>query len=315
MKRHRILLCVLLLSVPRLLGAAAQFQTIDVGFPGAGNTVVTGLTERGLALGFYLDAEGHDQGFLRTPGGRTTMLLGVVPQAITRGERIVGWYQAPSGMTRGFLLQAGTLTPITGPLVPGTGYPPLVEALDVNESGLVVGQFRSQVDGRFHGFLYDSASQTFTQIDVPGATQTALTGVNALGQQVGSFRDASDQRHVFRREGETVTVITVPGLAEVDLVGLAEDGRLVGNTPERGFVVAQGVVDLIEVPGATRTQLFGLRGDGTVYGRFLDSAGVAHGFVAVPERSRLNLEPDPRPLLRAFELIDCLPGSPRPACQ
>jgi hypothetical protein len=314
MKRHLVLLCVLLLGLPRLLWAGYQFHTLDIGFPGASATVVTGLTLRGLVVGLYQDAHHLDQGFLQTRGGRTTMLLNVTPQAIA-GEVVVGWYQTVAGQTHGFVLRAGTFAPIQGPFVAGKGFAPVIEPLDVNAAGLVVGTFRSQVDAQVHGFLYDSTTGAWLQVDVPGATATTLAGINALGQQVGSFLDAGGQRHLFRRTGTTVEDVTIPGLADADLVGLTDNGRLAGNAGASGFVVAAGTVELIAVPDAPLTQLFGIREDGAVYGRYLDGDGVAHGFVAVPEGSQLSLEPGPRPLLRAFELIECLPGSQRPACQ
>jgi uncharacterized membrane protein len=38
---------------------------------------------------------------------------------------------------------------------------------------------------------------TFTPIDVPDATETMAGGINARGQIVGSYSDASGTRHGF----------------------------------------------------------------------------------------------------------------------
>jgi hypothetical protein len=314
MKRHLVLLCVLLLGLPRLLWAGYQFHTIDMGFPGASATVVTGLNHDGLAVGLYQDANRGDQGFVQTPGGRTTVLLNVTPQAVTP-DLIVGWFRGPMGTTQGFALRAGTFTAIPGPFVQGQGFPRLVEPLDANEAGRVVGSFRSQVDDQVHGFVYESTTGQFTQVDIPGATSTTLTGINSLGQQVGSATDAAGQRFAFRREGTTVDIIPIPGLPDADLVGLTTGGRFAGNSQTVGFVLEAGAVEVLTAPDATLTELFGIRDDGAVYGRFVTTDGTEHGFVALPDGSPLGLTPRPRPRLQAFELITCRPGSKRPRCQ
>jgi hypothetical protein len=46
-----------------------------------------------------------------------------------------------------------------------------------------------------HGFLLHD--DTLTTIDVPDATGTAITGINAAGEIVGFYRDASFTTHGF----------------------------------------------------------------------------------------------------------------------
>jgi probable HAF family extracellular repeat protein len=53
---------------------------------------------------------------------------------------------------------------------------------------------------------------TFTTIDVPGATSTEASGINARGQIVGHFLDASGAEHGFALvRGPTFITIDVPG--------------------------------------------------------------------------------------------------------
>ena len=84
-------------------------------------------------------------------------------------------------------------------------------------------------------------SYTFTTIDVPGATLTEAYGINAAGQIVGRFSDATGERHGFLKDGATFTTIAVPG--------------------------------------ATLTEAYGINAAGQIVGTFDDAAGVRHGFL------------------------------------
>jgi probable HAF family extracellular repeat protein len=309
-----VLSLVLALLVPEVAGAAYTFHTIDVPFAGTSDTVVTGLTAQGASVGAYLDAGGRDQGFRRTRRGRVLPLLNVTPQAINAQGVIVGWFVSPTGL-QGFVLRDGTFTALSVPPVVGPARTLLTEALAINDAGLVVGDYRSGADRQFHGFLYDSVARTFTTVDVPGATLTALTGVNNRGQLVGGFVDAGGQRHAFRQDGTAVTVVTVPELPEVDLVGLTDAGVLAGNAGSVGFVLQDGVVEVVAVPEGQLTELSGVREDGAVYGRFIDAAGTHHGFLALPTGQALVGQPEARPHVRAFTVAECLPGSKRLVCR
>ena len=55
-----------------------------------------------------------------------------------------------------------------------------------------------------HGFLRDR-SGTFTTIDIPGATVTAIRGLNDRGQMIGTYDDAAGVGHGFLWDGGTVT--------------------------------------------------------------------------------------------------------------
>jgi probable HAF family extracellular repeat protein len=105
-----------------------------------------------------------------------------------------------------------------------------------------------------HGFLDIGGS--FTQIDVPGATETEALGINNTGQIVGQFLDRIFLFH--------------------------------------GFLDTSGSFTQIDVPGAIQTSAFGINDAGQIVGVFNDSTGTTHGFLAtplsaVPEPSTLTL--------------------------
>jgi probable HAF family extracellular repeat protein len=58
-------------------------------------------------------------------------------------------------------------------------------------------------------------SYTFTTIDVPGAGYTVASGINADGQIVGWFTDATGT-HGFLRDGATFTTFDVPHNTDVE---------------------------------------------------------------------------------------------------
>src|SRR5436189_2767134 len=55
----------------------------------------------------------------------------------------------------------------------------------INENGDVAG-FYTDAAGRSHGFVRDATTRAFTDIDVPGARDTYVLGLNAHGHVSGT---------------------------------------------------------------------------------------------------------------------------------
>ena len=85
-------------------------------------------------------------------------------------------------------------------------------------------------------------SVSFTTVNYPGATTTAVEGINSSGELVGIFTDSTGD-HGFIDNGGTFTTINVPGGA------------------------------------AGTTDAFGINGSGQVVGSFFDSSSNLHGFL------------------------------------
>jgi probable HAF family extracellular repeat protein len=106
-------------------------------------------------------------------------------------------------------------------------------------------------------------SYTFTTIDVPGATLTEAYGINAAGQIVGRFSDATGERHGFLKDGATFTTIDVPGALYTEAHGINAAGQIVGGFLDAGFTFHGFLTDgatfiTIAVPGATFTEAHGI---------------------------------------------------------
>src|SRR5207302_10466848 len=75
----------------------------------------------------------------------------------------------------------------------------------------------------------------YSRIDVPGATNTAASGINGAGQIVGSFVDTSSLYHGFWRDaGGTFTTIDVPGATSTAASGINDIGQIVGVVFDAG---------------------------------------------------------------------------------
>ena len=156
---------------------------------------------------------------------------------------------------QGFLRSAdGTLTTFSGPNGSLGGF-----AYGINDSGTTAGTYFTNTvlaDGNNanNGFLR-SADGTFTDVMVPGASDTNLYGLSDNGNLFGQY----------------------------DVIGSAGNVVKTDNFTDIG-----GVFDTsVDVPGATYTDITGINDAGQISGYYLDTAGGAHSFYAdpVPEAS------------------------------
>jgi hypothetical protein len=72
----------------------------------------------------------------------------------------------------------------------------------------------------------DDRPFVFTAIDVPNATATGANGINARGEIVGFYRDASKQ-HGYLWSGEAFETIDVPDAVLTDARGISPGGDIV----------------------------------------------------------------------------------------
>jgi probable HAF family extracellular repeat protein len=128
--------------------------------------------------------------------------------------------------------------------------------LAINNAGVVVGGLASDEYGRDPSvaFVYDSRTATFSTLAVPGALSSVATGINASGQIVGNFSDATGQHGFLYRDGQ-YTVIDMPGEAgSTRLGGISDDGSIVGSSYDyanpNSFVYRQGVFTSFTADGA-----------------------------------------------------------------
>jgi probable HAF family extracellular repeat protein len=206
------------------LKAGGTFSTLDVPFPGSDVTRAWGINNAGQIVGTFSDATGRHgflktgrrftivdvpgafvpqgtyafainnrgqivgafgssgdaptlSGFLKTgsnftkldvPGARNTIATG-----INDAGQIVGQYDLGTpGVRPGYLYANGVFTPLN------VGY---VDTAAINNAGQIAGTFEDATGQ--HGFLLTGSDLTI--IDVPGASNTYVGGINDSGEVVG----------------------------------------------------------------------------------------------------------------------------------
>src|SRR5262249_16307936 len=129
----------------------------------------------------------------------------------------------------------------------------------------------------------------FTTLDDPSASNgTFATGINATGQVVGSYNDASGEAHGFLYAGGRYTNFNNPdpgngGDTLPD--GINNLGQIVGtfiNLPqELGFIKIGNSYPFIVNPTDVNAvvEAHGINSLGEVVGEYRDGAGHSHGFV------------------------------------
>ncbi len=167
-------------------------------FPGAVQTQVTCIDNKGNTGGFWIDAKGINRGFIEWnrvftsythPKAKATVtqLLGLNNDGIA-----AGFYTNKKGVNHGFTLDqaTGMFTPIVPP--GGTN----VTASAINNKGDVVG-FYTTSSAATLGFFYKKATNAYTVFRFPNSNTTTPFGVNDGDAIVGSYVDAQDAMHGF----------------------------------------------------------------------------------------------------------------------
>lgn len=141
----------------------------------------------------------------------------------------------------------------------------------------------------------------FTSIDVEGATATGAFGINARGEIVGFYRDASNRQHGYVLGRNGFRTIDYPQAALTDARGIGPNGEVVGayrNPGEptvnfHGYLLTRdGDYVPIDYPGHTSTIAQRIGPDGTVYGCYHDEDQMDTMFgmsVRGEERSALDM--------------------------
>jgi hypothetical protein len=113
----------------------------------------------------------------------------------------------------------------------------------VNDSGLIVGQDYT-TQGTYQAFVYNPATQAYTFLTPPGATNSNAVGINDSGQIVGSYGNSSGN-YGFLYSGGNYTTLNVPGAVQVSpssffsgtgttATGISDNGEIVGSWDSSG---------------------------------------------------------------------------------
>ena len=124
----------------------------------------------------------------------------------------------------------------------------------------------------------------YSNIDLPGAAETDVSGINNAGKLVGSVMDANGIFHGFvTGEKNGVTTVDFPGAAATFAQGLNDHGDIVGDYADdtgtiHAFLLQDGNFSNIDFPGAVFNSAIGINNRGEVAGLFLKD-GQVFGYI------------------------------------
>jgi hypothetical protein len=203
-----------------------------------------------------------------------------VPEAINERGDVTGFYNDPSGATISFVrFRDGRFSP---PLIEPNDDSSFTQARSLNRDRVVCGYYLNA--GFFHGFFF--TANAYTEYDVPGATNTVITGINDAGDFAGEFTTPTSSFVAYSNIGGTVAAISIPGAMTSTCFAINSADEIVGDYTDASSLIhgfyqdpSGGLVFPIDPPGATSTFPFGISNRSVIVGRFVDSSGLGHGFL------------------------------------
>lgn len=206
------------------------------------NTLPSGINNKGEIVGSFSNFGPGPNGFLDNHGifqtitdPLVTVLGGTIANSINDNGQIIGAYSNASGI-HGFLYSHGIFTTIDDPKSTPTFQGDTSSTFNnfgvdtnprgINDKGQIVGTYANA--SGLHGFLYDHG--IFTTIDYPvhgwalGSSgnrffDTSLSGINNLGQIVGSYQGSSGG-HSFIDSHGIFNTLKNPFPSKESLLGL-----------------------------------------------------------------------------------------------
>jgi probable HAF family extracellular repeat protein/YD repeat-containing protein len=227
--------------------ARGRFVTID--FPGARETQLTRINDRGWIVGRYEttppDPGRRFRGFLRQHDGELVMInypgaISTQPLGINNRGQVVGQYVTPDGTSHGFRWERGRFATIDRPGAAATAL------TDINDQGLIV------------------------------------------GAEAGDFSDPASIRPFLLERGRFTTLPAFDARVTYPFYDINNRGQIAGSTlaptdtdelaGARGFLLARGAngpITPIDVPGAPRNLVSGLNDAGAIVGQYENTSASA----------------------------------------
>jgi len=218
---------------------------VDENYPGSVQTQVIGENNDGTTVGFYVDRDGSNYGFVHRdgkwdrvsfPGTKSrpsfNQLLGVNEHGIA-----AGFWNDDRGNAHGYLYNTWNerFTAIELPV-----HADSVTVTGVNDHEQAVGFYK---DGKnTHGFI--SSDHSFKTLRLGDDSNTQVLGINEDGDVVGSYVGQHGTTHGFVRMDDKIRVIDAPGSTSTVVNGLNNKGQIVGfyqdhDMDTKGFTAHQ----------------------------------------------------------------------------
>jgi hypothetical protein len=231
------------------------FKTVD--YPGATDTHLNGINNRGVVIGTYLIEVGSFDD------------AHSIQHAVTYSLSSSAWTVFPK--IRGY------------PSASGDG---------INDSGIAVG-FADGLPFGHLAWIWHPDSQTYSYFKAPGGeSSTHPQGISANGKIVGQVAtevQSGTRNSGFLRDRDHYQEINVTGAVWTIPMGVNNNGTVSGwiltsTNGYFGFVRSSGgVFTMVNYPGSTWTHVDGINDHGTICGYWYNPAsGYVQGFVGYP---------------------------------
>lgn len=274
-----------LLALSSSQAPAAPPVTFDIlatfDYPGASRTYSTGINDRSVVAGWFLNPVDGGHGFLRFPNRfgqpindpadrhNSTIVTG-----LNNVGAVCGYYTGSDLTYHSFILSGATYTEIDL----GT---PNTEIHGINDAGNSCGSTNLWA---LAFVIIDGTTTTFT---IPGADFTVAMGINNLNDCAGWYRIGSDTYGFLRRaDGSFVYPILATATPNTTLSGINDNGSMVGTAGDStgshaAFFQSLDKHVIYDYPGgdsSTTTYFSGINKRGVISGGYIDATG-SHAFI------------------------------------
>jgi hypothetical protein len=226
----------------------AQGDISGENVPGSAQTVVEGLNDNNVQVGYYSTqnkTSGTDNSFgwyyngsfheVVYPTGNNAKPKQDELSAVNNHDVAVGSYLNGSGRYRGYTYNIKTrkFALVTKPGAATGGSAPSLAAFGINNAGDVVGDYTTS-GGTIDGFI-KLAGGAFHAIAVSGATETVALGVNDNDTVVGAYLDGTGgsttiHGFIWRIGGSLTTMVDDPDSSGISVIdGINNEGDIVGS--------------------------------------------------------------------------------------
>jgi len=226
----------------------------DENFLGSVQTQVTGINNSGLTVGFWVDGNGDNYGFVDNNGQYITAIDPLAPQ-------------------------------------PTATAPVTEQFLGVNDHDMAVG-FYNDAQGNSHGFTYDIKTGAFSAVNVGGFSSLTAAAINNNGDIAG-FGMKGGVDEAFLKVGNKVTLLTGPsGASNVQALGVNNEDDVVGSYQDstgatHGFLYdaqTKSYTTIDDTSNATKgskalTVINGINDKGQLVGFYLNGQGHTDGLL------------------------------------
>jgi probable HAF family extracellular repeat protein len=264
----------------------ATGEYIQVSYPGAGNTFLGGINNRGDIIGGYelLPGDSRRHAFvlrngeftnLDVPGADSTIALD-----INAAGTVVGYYL--NGETAAFVWDDGRFSTWQVP-----GHPTFFSG--INAAGTIAGSFYDDTQNRWQAFLLyrdDVVLIGPMESDLSGLARDVNEHGEALLNVYSTSLPGAPSRYVVARKKSLQWIEPCAGAFWTRRTNTGELAGYLssGATAPVGAVLAHGILMLFQYPGASATIVAGVNGGGQVVGYAQDvpEYGRFVGFLFVP---------------------------------